>query len=116
MAKRDTLFMLKRSFPDGPGRPYFCPHCAELSGVLAYFPELLYTLDIHYADFARPRSELVELLGEAHQNCPVLILASPPPMDATELVTGQANGKYFVNGPRAIANYWSHIHGISRPH
>lgn len=116
MQKRDTLFMLKRAFEDGAGRAYYCPHCAELSGVLAYFPELLYQLDIRYVDFKRPRSDLVELLGEANQNCPVLILAGPPPMDATELVTGQANGRYFVNGPRAIANYWSHVHGISRPH
>lgn len=116
MAQRDVLFMLKRSFSDGPGRPYFCPHCAELSGVLAYFPELLYTLDIRYVDFAKPRTEIVSLIGEANQSCPVLVLAGAPPMDATELVTGQSNGKYYVSGPRAIANYWSQVHGISRPH
>jgi hypothetical protein len=116
MADRDILFMLKRSFEDGPGKAYFCPHCAELSGVLAYFPEMHYRLDIRYVDFARPRQELVVLLGEANQNCPVLILASPPPLDATELVTGQVGGRFFVNGPKAIANYWSHVQGISRPH
>jgi len=113
---RDTLFMLKHEFQDGPGLPYFCPHCAEVAGVLGYFPKLKYELDIRYVDFARPRQEIVQLLGEAHQNCPVLILAEKPGLDALEMMSGQANGKFFVSGPREIANYWSHIYGISRPH
>ena len=114
--KRDTLFVLKKSFTDGPGLPYYCPHCAELTGVLAYFPDLLYGLDIHYVDFARPRTEIVQLLGESHQDCPVLILADKPGLDALELMTGEVNGKFFINGPRAIAAYWAHVHSISRPH
>ncbi len=108
--------MLKHAFKDGVGLPYFCPHCAEVSGVLGYFPELKYGLDIRYVDFDRPRKEIVELLGESHQSCPVLILAEKPGLDALEMMTGQVNGKFFVSGAKEIARYWSHIHGISRPH
>ncbi len=114
--KRDILFLLKESFSDGPGLPYYCPQCAEVTGVLAYFPKLRHQLDVRFADFPRPRSEIVQLIGAEHQSCPVLILAEKPPLDALELVSGQMNGHFFISGPREIARYWSHIHGISRPH
>jgi hypothetical protein len=39
---RDLLFLLKEDFPDGPGAPYYCPDCAQITGVLAYFPKLRY--------------------------------------------------------------------------
>ncbi|MCA9193693.1 MAG: DUF3088 domain-containing protein [Planctomycetales bacterium] len=113
---RDILFVLKEEFPDGPGRPYFCPHCAEISGVLSYFPKLRHHLDIRYAEFARPRTEIVQMIGEPNQNCPVLILSGQPSMDAMEFMTGQHSGRYFVSGPREIAEYWSHVYGIPRPH
>ena len=113
---RDTLFLLKSDFVDGPGLPYYCPHCAELSGVLSYFPKLKYTLDIRYVDFARPRVDIVAMLGEANQNCPMLVLAEKPGLDALEMMSGEFNGRFFITGPREIARYWSHVQGISRPH
>jgi hypothetical protein len=113
---RDTLFLLKEDFPEGSGPPYFCPDCAYISGVLSYFPKLRHHLDVRYVDFPRPRGDVVALVGEANQGCPVLVLAIPPAMDALNLVTGQYQGRYFVSGPKAIAQYWSHIYGISRPH
>ncbi len=114
--QRDILFLLKENFVDGPGQAYFCPHCAELTGVLAYFPQLRHDLDVRYVDFSRPRRELVELLGEANQNCPMLILADKPGIDALEMMSGSHNGRYFVTGPREIARYWAHTRNISRPH
>lgn len=114
--QRDILFLLKESFPDGPGMPYYCPHCAEVTGVLAYFPKLRHALDVRYVDFPKPRQEIVQMLGEANQSCPVLILADKPPLDAMEMVTGQVNGRFFVSGQRQIGLYWSQVHGISRPH
>ncbi len=114
--QRDTLFLLKEDFPDGPGLPYYCPDCAQITGVLSYFPKLRHQLDIRYVDFQRPRQEIVKLLGESYQGCPVLILAAPPAMDALELLSGQVNGHCFISGAKAIGNYWAHVHGISRPH
>lgn len=114
--QRDILFLLKEKFEDGPGQAYFCPHCAEITGVLAYFPELRHGLDVRYVDFPRPRKDLVELIGEANQNCPMLVLNEKPGMNVLELMSGNYNGRYFVTGPREIARYWAAIHNISRPH
>lgn len=113
---RDTLFLLKSDFIDGAGAPYFCPDCAQITGVLDYFPKLRYELDIRYVDYARPRREIVAILSEQHQGCPVLILDQAPPMDALAYMTGHANGKSFVAGAKAIASYWSYKYGVSRPH
>ncbi len=113
---RDTLFLLTEDFRDGDGAPYYCPDCALVTGLLSYFPRLRHGLDIRYVDFARPRAELVALLGEAHQGCPVLVLAAPPPPEAIGLISGQVDGRCFVAGATAIGRYWSQAHGTSRPH
>lgn len=113
---RDILFLLKENFPDGGGLPYFCPDCAMVTGVLTYFPKLKHSLDIRYSDFPKPRAEIVELIGPDHQGCPVLILDKAPPMDALGFLSGQSNGRSFISGAKAISQYWSHIHGVSRPH
>jgi len=76
------LFLLKEDFPDGAGLPYFCPDCATIAGVLSYFPKLRHSLDIRYADFPAARAEIVALIGNDNQNCPVLILDKSPPLDA----------------------------------
>lgn len=113
---RDTLFLLKEDFADGQGAPYYCPDCAQITGVMAYFPKLRHQLDVRYVDFAKPRKEIVAILSEQHQGCPVLILDQPPAMDALAYVTGQVNGKSFIAGAKAIGNYWAYTHGVSRPH
>lgn len=114
--QRDILFLLKEKFEDGPGQPYYCPQCAEITGVLAYFPDLRHQLDVRYVDFPRPRKDVVELIGEANQSCPVLVLAAKPATNAMELMSGNINGRYFVSGPREIARYWAQMYPISRPH
>ena len=114
--QRDILFLLKESFADGTGLPYYCPQCAEITGVLAYFPKLRHNLDVRYVDFPRPRSDIVQLIGTENQSCPVLVLADKPGLDALGMVSGQVNGRYFISGPREIARYWSHVNGVARPH
>jgi len=113
---RDTLFLLKEDFADGAGAPYYCPDCAQITGVLSYFPKLRHHIDVRYVDFARPRQEIIALLSEQHQGCPVLILDQTPPIDAVAYITGQVNGKSFIAGAKAIGNYWSYKYGVSRPH
>ncbi len=113
---RDILFLLKESFADGAAVKFYCPQCAEINGVLNYFPSLRHSLDIRYVDFPKPRQPIVELIGDAHQGCPVLVLADKPGLDALEMMSGEVRGKFFVSGPREIAMYWAHLHGISRPH
>ena len=77
----DQLYLLKPDFQD-QGKTYYCPGCAEVIGILEFYPELKRSIDIHYVDFPRPRPELISLLGEANQGCPVLVLAAPQNLPA----------------------------------
>jgi hypothetical protein len=112
----DILFLLKHDFADGPGAPFYCPECAQLNGVLHYYPKLRHWLDVRYVDFPRPRQEIIALIGEPNQGCPVLVLAGAPPANLKEVPVGQFNGRHFVSGADAIGNYLSQVHGLGRPH
>jgi hypothetical protein len=113
---RDILFLLKHDFPDGPGTPYYCPECAQITGVLAYYPQLRHTLDVRYVDFPRPRKDILSLIGEANQSCPVLVIADGPPASVKGVEIGTFNGLHFVSGAEAIGKYLSQVHGVGRPH
>lgn len=116
MMARDILYLLKEDFPDGPGLPYFCPDCANVTGLLTYFPKLRHHLDVRYVDYPRPRAEIVEFIGAENQGCPVLILAQNLSVNEIGFVSGQFNGRSFISGAKPIAEYWSHKYGTSRPH
>ena len=113
--KPDQLYLLKHDFQD-QGKTYYCPGCAEMIGLLEFCPKLKRSIEIRYLDFARPRLELVSLLGEAHQGCPVLVLAAVPHNLPAHLKVQHANGHAFVADPREIGEYLAHVHGIGRPH
>jgi hypothetical protein len=73
----EKLFLIKPDFQDlnrGDGKSYFCPDCAMIEGLLSFYPRLRSELEVNYVDFTRPRKVLVELVGEANQSCPVLVL------------------------------------------
>lgn len=115
MNKKDTLFLLKPGFFDNGKGPFFCPYCAQVVGLLEFYPELKQYLDIQYLDFPRPRAALVELLGAENQGCPVLVLkASENPGSDTHVQS--ANGHFFVEGPNEIAEYLASIHHTGIPH
>jgi hypothetical protein len=112
---KDLLFLLPPDFYDA-GKPYYCPDCATVTGLLTMYPVLKDRHDIRYADYPRPRPEIVALLGEAHQNCPMLVLAQTPRMDAPADTVQQAGTRWFVTGANAIGRYWAYAHGIGEPH
>lgn len=73
----EKLFLLKPDFQDinrKADAKYFCPPCALIEGVLSFYPRLRNELEITYVDFVRPRPAIIELIGEANQSCPVLVL------------------------------------------
>ena len=113
---RDILFLLKHDFPAGPGAAYYCPECAQLNGVLAYYPQLRHVLDVRYVDFPRPRMEILSLIGEANQSCPVLVIADGPPAHVQGVELPTVNGLHFVAGATDIGNYLAQVHGVGRPH
>lgn len=111
----DQLYLLKPNFHDH-GQIYFCPGCAEMVGLLEFYPALKQRLKVHYVGFPRPRAELAPLLGEENQSCPVLVLGDHPSNLPAHLKIQHANGHAFVEGSRDIAEYLAHIHGTGIPH
>ena len=97
------LFLLKPNFRDFnrvDGKLYFCPDCAIIEGLLSYYPRLRNELEVHYLDFARPRKVLVDLLGDANQSCPVLVL----------------DDGSFLNEPNDIIQHLTENHQIGHSH
>lgn len=111
--EKDILFLLPPAFTvEGAGEePWFCPDCAPVEGLLAMFPMLKGALDIRYvARFARPRAEMVALVGEAHQGCPTLLTRRQP----ASVAAPQVNGWFVVADPGPIARYLRERHGLAR--
>lgn len=113
-APRDRLFLLRPDFKDGDKGPYFCPGCAEVLGVIEFYPDLKQRLEIEYVDFPRPRPSIVALLGEENQSCPVIVLADAPTNLPSEIKVQTFRGKSFVEGASEIAQYLAHTHGIAK--
>lgn len=100
----DRLFLLRPGFEDPaqPGRFFICPHCNAIEGLLASFPGLAPQIQIHRLPFARPRSAIIEILGDQHQSLPVLVFdpGQPVPED-----TRVANGWRFIDSSERILRY-----------
>ena len=98
----DQLFLLKPGFKDPayPGKTFYCWHCALMEGVLASFPDLAGKLSVRRIAWPRPRQELVNLLGEAHQSLPVLVLSEGG----------------FIDDKDAILAALTERHGFPHPH
>ncbi len=78
--KKPILFLIRpNSRPDRP-EGWYCPDCAIVEGVLAYYPQLRQAIDIRHVDFPRPREAMIALVGADRQDCPCLLLdpASAP--------------------------------------
>ena len=116
----DILFLLTPGFTDsardGDGKRYYCPDCAFLEGVLACCPELRKRLDIRYVDYPRPRRPIVDLVGEAHQGCPNLVLdpANHGLVDAGRF--HRAGDRLHATDTRVIVEYLAARYGALVPH
>ncbi|WP_298143464.1 DUF3088 family protein [Flavobacterium sp.] len=116
----NILFLLPSAFLDHNIPPksqmYFCPDCALLEGMLSYFPDLRKLLDIRYIAYERPRTEIVALLGEEHQNCPLLIIDENIVFAHNYADLKTVNGIRFLNSGTAIAQFLANQYGFSMPH
>jgi Protein of unknown function (DUF3088) len=111
----DRLFLLKPGFEDPAQSGYFfvCPHCNAIEGLLGSFPGLATQIEVHRLPFERPRSQIVEILGEQHQSLPVLVFddTSPVPNDVKI-----ANGKRFIDSTERILRYLADRYAFPRIH
>jgi len=112
--KKLVLFLLKPGFYDKNDGPFFCPDCATVEGFLHYVPDVGKKLDIRRVDFKKPRNEIIQLLGESHQGCPVLILDDvQDPIGATK---STETGKAYLTGGVQICDFLGRTFGVMRPH
>ncbi len=112
--QKDILFLLAPGFNAEDDRREYCPECAELWGLLNYFPSIRESLNIVFQELAKPRKELVTLLGEEHQNCPTLILLDSSPV-YTDCGINVNNGKAFIENARDIGKYYALRYGTPWP-
>ncbi|QSQ21791.1 DUF3088 domain-containing protein [Pyxidicoccus parkwayensis] len=112
----DILFLLSPGFEDPayPGVSFYCEHCAQLEGVLSYYPQVASGLDVRRIPWQRPRVAVVELVGEHHQWLPLLVLGDGS--DDHGCKTGTHEGRRFVSGKEAITRWLSARFGIASPH
>ena len=84
-----------------------------MEGLLHTFPEIQDAVDVEYVDFARPRTGLVELVGEANQFAPTLVLSGDAPEN---LATGEFRDNRFVQGGAALMSALHELCGIPHNH
>ena len=110
---KDILFLLAPGFFDNDRREY-CPECAEVWGVLAYFPAIKEAVDIRYQPIGRPRAEMVEMLGVDAQNCPTLVLSERAAAPSIARAR-RANGRIFFDNAGDIGKYFAERYGTPFP-
>jgi hypothetical protein len=113
---KDTLFLLKPGFEDGPGR-FFCTDCATVEGMLSFYPGLREKVNVVYVGYKRPRGQVVELLGPDHQSAPCLVLHDGNHAKVPEaLQPGESLGRKFLDDAAGICHYLASVHGADPPH
>ena len=114
------LFILKPGFTDpnndSEGIHYFCPHSALIEGLIKYYPQLEEKMEINRIDFKRPRPEVIKLLGEENQSCPVLIIDNNQDTETDTGYFSKYGNKLFVNEDDLILKYLADKFGIDAPH
>jgi len=111
--KKPILFLLAPGFEDNERREY-CPECAEMWGVLSYYPAIKEAVEIRYETISHPRTGLVKLLGGGRHNCPTLVLPKGTKIpDGVRVKTG--NGYDYLPSAQSIGVYFSKIYGTAVP-
>ena len=110
---QDTLFILPMSFVS-EGQNQFCPECAELWGLIGWFPELKATLEIVHVGIDHPRPAISALLGEGRHNAPTLVLHAGSKR-LRGIAYAEANGHAYLASARLIVRHFAGTHGTPSP-
>lgn len=107
----DQLFLMKPGFLNAGLGPFYCGDSVSVEGLLGFFPDLRDKLDVTYVDFPRPRQAIVDLIGEANQSVPVLVLGDEAAIPSGVTVK-EAEGRRFIDDERYIRQYLSARHAL----
>ncbi|MGJ8561928.1 MAG: DUF3088 family protein [Alphaproteobacteria bacterium] len=110
---KDTIFLLAPGF-EGDGRREYCPECAEMWGLLSYFPAIKESVNIIYVPIDKPRAAITDLLGEKNQNAPTLILHGDSPQ-FEDCGIMSYRGQKFINNARDMGKYYAQRYGTPTP-
>lgn len=110
---KHTLFLLPPGFEDNDRRE-FCPECAELWGVLHYYPALKEALDIRYVSISHPRALICDVLGDGRWNAPTLVFAAGAEIP-DDVSTKTSNGAIYLGSAKEIAKYFAAQFGTALP-
>jgi len=108
---RDILFLLTGAW-DGVDGPRLCADCCLIEGVVLGNPHWRAAITIVRIEHARPRPEIIALLGGAHQNAPTLILADDTKAHSK---VETANDRRFLTDPIAICQQLATTYGGAQP-
>jgi len=114
---KPILFLLAPGFEastDLGNRREYCPECAEMWGVLSYFPAIKEAIEIRYETIAHPRQGLVDLLGPGNHNCPTLVLPKGAAIPDGVRIT-PANGYNTLPNAHGIGVYFHKLYGTPLP-
>jgi hypothetical protein len=115
---KDVLFLLTGPWEDvggddADGGPWLCADCCTMEGALAVNPHWADRITIVRVDYARPRTEIVALLDEDHQNAPTLILADDS--QAHEVPEAEVKGRRLYTDPKTICRQLAAAYGGAQP-
>ncbi|WP_213306727.1 DUF3088 domain-containing protein [Paraburkholderia sacchari] len=110
---KDTLFILRPGFFSGGEGPFYCGDSVAVEGLLSFFPQLRSDVDVQYIDAPRPRRPIVELIGEANQSAPVIVLGNGQTVNDSTVDVREHNGTRFINAPDDIRRYLSSQYGVA---
>jgi len=110
---KNILFLLPPGSVDDDRRE-FCPECAELWGVLHYYPAIKEALDIRYVGIAHPRAPICALLGDGRWNAPTLVFEQATKVPSA-IGAKTSNDRSYLGSARTIAKYFAATYGIAVP-
>lgn len=112
---KHILFLLKPGFNSNEGGPFYCPDSAAIEGFLKYDPDIEKKVAVKRIDFPKPRREIIELIGEVNQGCPVLVIddSVAPPIEAK---ISDESGRAFLVTAAQICDFLARFYGTVRPH
>ena len=106
MSEKDVLFLLPPGFAANDRREY-CPECAEVWGLLHYYPALKEVIEIRYVGIDHPRQPICDLLGDGRWNAPTLVLAQ----NGSEWGDSAPSGRKLLGSAKEIAAYFATLYG-----